>query len=73
MDEIYRLKTETPNPIPNANIYDVGYAGMDPYQRDIYEKWLSGAKGLPQASIQAEAAKYRLRGLQRGSQVQQGV
>lgn len=63
MDEVRQLREGID--YPSLNIYDVGYFNLDPVVRDVFEKGRQVEKGIPQASTQFEAAKFRPRGLSR--------
>lgn len=73
MDDIALLKANTPNPVPNANIFDVDYFNdikFGPSQRAAFEAWLQSAQGFVADDVRAKANAFRLRGSNRGAMLQ---
>lgn len=72
MDMIRDLREGAYATRPDVSLYQSDYFNLDPTVRAVYEASLQAGKGIPVASSQFEAEKYRPRGFSR-SQFALGV
>lgn len=65
LDEVNQIRLNTQ--FPGLNPYDVRYFQLDPILKDVFEKGWQARYGIPQASTQFEAQRFRLPGVSRAT------